>query len=50
MSVNEVRRMEDMNGIGEAGDIHLVQVNQIPLENAKSYGDKLTKSDDGSTT
>ena len=50
MSVNEVRRMEDMNGIGDAGDIHLVQVNQIPLENAKSYGEKLTKSDDGSTT
>ena len=42
MSVNEVRKMEDFNGIGESGDIHLVQVNQIPLESAKAYGEKIT--------
>ena len=42
MSVNEVRALEDLNGIGEAGDLHLVQVNQIPLNSAADYGDKLT--------
>ena len=42
MSVNEVRALEDLNGIGEAGDLHLVQVNQIPLDSAADYGDKLT--------
>lgn len=46
MSVNEVRQMEDLNGIGEAGDIHLIQVNQIPLDSAQSYGDKLTKTEE----
>lgn len=43
MSVNEVRDLEDLNGIGEAGDIHLVQVNQIPLDSASAYGAKLTE-------
>ena len=42
MSVNEVRALEDLNGIGESGDLHLVQVNQIPLNSAADYGDKLT--------
>ena len=42
MSVNEVRALEDLNGIGEAGDLHLCQVNQIPLASAAKYGDKLT--------
>jgi phage portal protein BeeE len=42
MSVNEVRALEDLNGIGEAGDLHLCQVNQIPLTSAAKYGDKLT--------
>ena len=46
MSVNEVRQMEDLNGIGEVGDVHLIQVNQIPLESAQSYGDKLTKTEE----
>ena len=45
MSVNEVRDLEDLNGIGDAGDIHLVQVNQIPLTSAAAYGDKLTETD-----
>lgn len=45
MNINEVRRMEDLNGIGEAGDVHLIQVNQIPLDSAQSYGDKLTETE-----
>lgn len=32
MSINEVRALEDMNGIGPAGDKHLVQLNQTTLE------------------
>lgn len=32
MSVNEVRDLEDLNGIGDAGDEHLVQLNQTTLE------------------
>lgn len=32
MSINEVRELEEMNGIGEAGDQHLVQLNQTTLE------------------
>lgn len=32
MSVNEIRALEDMNGIGDAGDQHLVQINQTTLE------------------
>ena len=32
MSVNEVRALEEMNGIGPAGDAHLVQLNQTTLE------------------
>ena len=44
MSVNEVRQMEDMNGIGDAGDVHLIQVNQIPLTSAEAYGSKITSN------
>jgi|TARA_B110000914_G_scaffold225378_1_gene245882 HK97 family phage portal protein len=50
MSVNEVRKMEDLNGIGSSGDVHLIQVNQIPLESAEAYGDKLTQKGDQSNT
>jgi len=32
MSINEVRSLEEMNGIGPAGDVHLVQLNQTTLE------------------
>ncbi len=32
MSVNEVRALEELNGIGEAGAAHLVQLNQTTLE------------------
>lgn len=32
MSINEVRALEELNGIGEAGDARLVQLNQTTLE------------------
>lgn len=32
MSINEVRELEELNGIGTAGDKHLVQLNQTTLE------------------
>jgi ATP-dependent Clp protease protease subunit len=32
MSINEVRALEDLNGIGAAGDARLVQLNQTTLE------------------
>ncbi len=32
MSINEARELEEMNGIGPAGDQHLVQLNQTTLE------------------
>lgn len=32
MSINEVRELEELNTIGEAGDEHLVQLNQTTLE------------------
>lgn len=32
MSINEVRELEELNGIGPAGDQHLVQLNQTTLE------------------
>ena len=32
MTINEVRALEDLNGIGEDGDEHLVQLNQTTLE------------------
>jgi HK97 family phage portal protein len=32
MSINEVRAMEELNGIGDDGDQHLVQLNQTTLE------------------
>jgi len=41
--------MEDLNGIGPSGDIHLVQVNQIPLDSAEAYGEKLTKAEESKT-
>mgnify|MGYP003926698647 CR=1 FL=1 len=44
MSINEVRNLEDLNGIGESGDLHLVQVNQLPVTSAAAYGQKLTES------
>lgn len=43
VTVNEVRKAENMTPIGNEGDIHLVQVNQIPLDSAPDYGKKLTE-------
>lgn len=37
MSVNEVRELEDLNGIGAAGDVHLVQLNQTTLEHLAEH-------------
>ena len=34
MSINEVRELEDLNSIGEQGDVRFVQVNRQTLENA----------------
>jgi HK97 family phage portal protein len=34
MSINEVRELEEMNGIGAIGDVRFVQVNRQTLENA----------------
>jgi HK97 family phage portal protein len=41
LSVNEVRSLEDRNAI-ENGELHLVQVNQIPLESMRDYAKSLT--------
>ena len=41
LSVNEVRSLEDRNAI-ENGQLHLVQVNQIPLESMRDYAKSLT--------
>ncbi len=41
-SINDVRQLEDKNPI-PGGDNHLVQVNRIPIEYAKQYGEKLVK-------
>ena len=32
LSINEVRALEELNGIGPDGDKHLVQLNQTTLE------------------
>ena len=42
MSINEVRAKEDMNPIGPSGDLHLVQVNQLPVSSIQGYADSLT--------
>lgn len=44
MSINESRRMEDMNDV-KNGDQHLVQVNQITLDRINDYSEKI--SNDG---
>jgi HK97 family phage portal protein len=45
MSINEVRAKEDMNPIGPEGDLHLVQVNQLPLNTIEGYGASLSKTE-----
>ena len=41
LSINEIRGLEDRNAI-ENGDLHLVQVNQIPLEAMRDYAKSIT--------
>ena len=41
LSINEVRALEDRNSIRD-GDIHLVQVNQLPLEAMRDYAKSIT--------
>jgi len=44
-TINEVRRQEDYNTIGDQGDIHLVQVNQIDLASMANYSDKISTNE-----
>ena len=44
MSINEVRAKEDLNPIGPSGDLHLVQVNQLPVSSIQGYADGLTSN------
>lgn len=45
LSINEVRALESRNGI-ESGDIHLVQVNQLPLTSMTDYANSITGKND----
>ena len=36
MSINEVRAKEGLNPIGPSGDVHLVQVNQLPVSSIRA--------------
>ena len=42
MSINEVRRREEMNPVANGGDEHLVQINQITLSKISDYSDKIS--------
>lgn len=42
ITINEARVSQGFNPIGTEGDVHLVQVNQIPLSEIEEYGQKLT--------
>jgi uncharacterized protein (UPF0179 family) len=41
LSINEVRELEDRNAV-QNGDLHLCQVNQIPLESMLEYAKQIT--------
>jgi HK97 family phage portal protein len=43
MSINEVRELEDMNGIGPEGDRRFVQVNRMPLDKVDEVISKNSK-------
>ena len=43
-TINEVRRQEDYNTIGAAGDVHLVQVNQMDLNSMQEYSVKISSN------
>ena len=44
MSINEVRALEDLNGIGSSGDKHLTQLNMTTIEKIGTDADKNTAS------
>jgi len=44
-TINEVRRQEDYNTIGAAGDMHLVQVNQMDLNSMADYSSKISSTE-----
>ena len=44
-TINEVRRQEDYNTIGAAGDMHLVQVNQMDLNAMADYSTKISSTE-----
>lgn len=44
-TINEVRRQEDYNTIGAAGDMHLVQVNQMDLNAMANYSTKISSTE-----
>ena len=46
MSINEVRASEQLNPIGPSGDLHLVQVNQLPVSSIEGYAAGLTNNND----
>jgi len=43
-TINEVRTQEDYNTIGAAGDVHLVQVNQMDLNAMSDYSTKISSN------
>ena len=43
LSINEVRAKEELNPIGPSGDLHLVQVNQLPVTSIEGYAAGLSK-------
>ena len=44
MSINEVRALEDLNGIGSSGDKHLTQLNMTTIEKIGTDADENTAS------
>ena len=44
MSINEVRAQEQLNPIGPSGDLHLVQVNQLPVSSMEDYAASVTNT------
>lgn len=38
LSANDIRRLENMNSIGPAGDVYMVPLNMVPAEQAGDFG------------
>lgn len=45
LNINEVRMKEDLNPVANGGDMHLVQVNQISLEQMGAYSGKIASNE-----